>query len=104
MGLHKRGEGFGQTLGFYDVGGGPYLMLPIFDPSDLHDTDGLVADYVDECQVNYLSVPQAGGDHPEIIALCMVDRRYSTSSHYGQMDSPFEHEKLCYIYTEARKL
>ncbi|MCR3841901.1 VacJ family lipoprotein, partial [Pseudomonas aeruginosa] len=44
------------------------------------------------------------GDHPEITALRVVDRRYNTSFRYGQMNSPFEYEKLRYIYTEARKL
>ena len=104
MGLHKRSEDFGQTLGFYGVGGGPYLMLPILGPSNLRDTGGLVVDYVGEYQVNYLNVPQASGDHPEITALRVVDRRYNTSFRYGQMNSPFEYEKLRYIYTEARKL
>lgn len=104
MGLHKRSEDFGQTLGFYGVGGGPYLMLPILGPSNLRDTGGLVVDYVGEYQVNYLNVPQASGDHPEITALRVVDRRYNTSFSYGQMNSPFEYEKLRYIYTEARKL
>ena len=102
MGLHKRSEDFGQTLGFYGVGGG--LMLPILGPSNLRDTGGLVVDYVGEYQVNYLNVPQASGDHPEITALRVVDRRYNTSFRYGQMNSPFEYEKLRYIYTEARKL
>lgn len=104
MGLHKRSEDFGQTLGFYGVGSGPYLVLPILGPSNLRDTGGLVVDYVGEYQVNYLNVPQASGDHPEITALRVVDRRYNTSFRYGQMNSPFEYEKLRYIYTEARKL
>ncbi|HCH0431538.1 TPA: VacJ family lipoprotein [Pseudomonas aeruginosa] len=101
MGLHKRSEDFGQTLGFYGVGSGPYLVLPILGPSNLRDTGGLVVDYVGEYQVNYLNVPQTSGDHPEITALRVVDRRYNTSFRYGQMNSPFEYEKLRYIYTEA---
>ena len=32
------------------------------------------------------------------------DKRYNTSFRYGQFDSPFEYDKLRYIYTEARKL
>lgn len=86
------------------MGSGPYLVLPILGPSNLRDTGGLVVDYVGEYQVNYLNVPQASGDHPEITALRVVDKRYNTSFRYGQMNSPFEYEKLRYIYTEARKL
>ena len=39
---HK--EDFGQTLGTYGVGGGPYLMLPILGPSNLRDATGKVVD------------------------------------------------------------
>lgn len=37
-------EDFGQTLGYYHVGTGPYLVLPIFGPSNIRDGIGLVAD------------------------------------------------------------
>ncbi|MGV8268039.1 MlaA family lipoprotein, partial [Pseudomonas aeruginosa] len=67
-------------------------------------TGGLGVDYVGEDQGNDLNVLQAIGDPPEITALRVVDRRYNTSFRYGQVNSPFEYEKLRYIYTEARKL
>ena len=37
-------EDFGQTLGYYGVGAGPYLVLPIIGPSNLRDTAGRVVD------------------------------------------------------------
>ena len=37
MGLQKHDEDFGQTLGYWGVGSGPYLMLPFFGPSSLRD-------------------------------------------------------------------
>jgi phospholipid-binding lipoprotein MlaA len=37
-------EDFGQTLGYWGVGTGPYLMLPLFGPSNVRDTVGRVAD------------------------------------------------------------
>ncbi len=40
----KKDEDFGQTLGFYHVGQGPYLILPFLGPSSLRDAGGLVAD------------------------------------------------------------
>lgn len=36
-GLEKRNEDFGQTLGYWGVGSGPYLMLPFIGPSSLRD-------------------------------------------------------------------
>ncbi len=44
MGLFKRDEDFGQTLGKWGVGNGPYLVLPIFGPSSLRDAGGLAFD------------------------------------------------------------
>jgi phospholipid-binding lipoprotein MlaA len=42
--LKKHNEDFGQTLGKWGVGNGPYLVLPILGPSTLRDTAG---DYLD---------------------------------------------------------
>lgn len=44
MGLHKHNEDFGQTLGRWGVGNGPYLVLPFFGPSSFRDGAGLVVD------------------------------------------------------------
>lgn len=44
--LEKHHEDFGQTLGYWGMGPGPYLMLPILGPSDLRDSAGLVVDTV----------------------------------------------------------
>jgi phospholipid-binding lipoprotein MlaA len=43
-GLLKNDEDFGQTLGRWGVGPGPYMVLPLFGPSTLRDTFGLAAD------------------------------------------------------------
>lgn len=45
MDLPKHNEDFGQTLGRWGVGNGPYLVLPLLGPSNLRDTVGLVVDY-----------------------------------------------------------
>lgn len=37
MGLEKRREDFGQTLGYWGVQPGPYVVLPLFGPSTLRD-------------------------------------------------------------------
>ncbi len=37
-------EDFGQTLGYWGVGSGPYFVLPILGPSSVRDTIGLIAD------------------------------------------------------------
>ncbi len=42
MGLEKNDEDFGQTLGVWGVGPGPYLVLPLFGPSSGRDAVGRV--------------------------------------------------------------
>ena len=37
MGIEKRREDFGQTLGYWGVQPGPYVVLPLFGPSTLRD-------------------------------------------------------------------
>ncbi len=43
-GLENNDEDFGQTLGHWGVPPGPYLVLPIFGPSNPRDAVGRVAD------------------------------------------------------------
>ena len=44
LGLEKQNEDFGQTLGFYGVSPGPYLVLPLLGPSSARDLGGLPID------------------------------------------------------------
>lgn len=43
-GLYKNEEDFGQTLGSWGIGSGPYVMLPVFGASNVRDSFGLVLD------------------------------------------------------------
>ncbi len=49
MGLEKHHEDFGQTLGRWGIGTGPYLVLPILGPSTVRDAVGIygVEPYLD---------------------------------------------------------
>ncbi|RYY92054.1 MAG: VacJ family lipoprotein [Comamonadaceae bacterium] len=44
LNIDRHREDFGQTLGAWGVGAGPYLMLPVFGPSTLRDTLALPID------------------------------------------------------------
>ncbi len=44
FGLETPDEDFGQTLGVYGVGPGPYLILPFFPPFTLRDAVGFATD------------------------------------------------------------
>ena len=43
-GIEKHDEDFGQTLGYWGMESGPYVVLPFFGPSSVRDTGGLVVD------------------------------------------------------------
>jgi phospholipid-binding lipoprotein MlaA len=40
LGLEKHNEDFGQTLGYWGIGSGPYLVLPFLGPSSVRDAVG----------------------------------------------------------------
>lgn len=43
-GFRKNTEDFGQSLAYWGVGSGPYMMLPIFGASSVRDSFGLLID------------------------------------------------------------
>ncbi len=48
LGLERSAsEDFGQTLGYWGLGSGPYLVLPLLGPSTLRDATGLALDLKD---------------------------------------------------------
>lgn len=46
MGLEKHDEDFGQTLGYWGIGPGPYLVWPVIGPSSVRDTAGFGVDWI----------------------------------------------------------
>ena len=57
MGLEKHYEDFGQTLGWWGVLPGPYLVLPFFGPSSLRDGP---ARFVDPARYYYPAIEPEG--------------------------------------------
>jgi phospholipid-binding lipoprotein MlaA len=53
--LPKHDEDFGQTLGFWGIPSGPYLVLPFFGPSSPRDTIGLIGDALMD-PITYVSI------------------------------------------------
>ena len=46
IGLEEKEEDYGQTLATWGVGDGFYVVLPIFGPSNVRDTTGMVLTYI----------------------------------------------------------
>ena len=110
FGIHRQDEDFGQTLGFYGVGHGPYLVLPVFGPSNLRDTTGLVVDsVVYSVMINEL-VDQADMQTGEedklkwgLTVLSAIDTRHRTPFRYYGTGSPFEYDLVRMLYTKQRE-
>jgi len=45
-GFQKHHADFGQTLGYWGIGSGPYLVLPLLGPSSVRDSVGLYTDTI----------------------------------------------------------
>ncbi len=45
IGLEQKQEDFGQTLATWGIGDGFYIVLPIFGPSNVRDTAGMILTY-----------------------------------------------------------
>lgn len=104
MGLPQQSEDFGQTLGFYRVPPGPYLVIPFLGPSNLRDATGQGVDWAMEDYVEFLNNREIKNNNPSIYALQAVDLRYQNDFRYGALDSPFEYSQVRYLYTKFREL
>jgi phospholipid-binding lipoprotein MlaA len=73
--IPKHNEDFGQTLGYWGVGSGAYLVLPILGPSSVRDTTGLVVDVSTSDPITYLHNIGEIRTYNQIRAVQLVDRR-----------------------------
>ncbi|MEY4651738.1 MAG: hypothetical protein RI884_319 [Pseudomonadota bacterium] len=70
-GLERHREDFGQTLGYWGVPSGPYLVLPLLGPSTVRDATGLLADRRGDLVREF----DPEGTRTGLLALRIVDTR-----------------------------
>lgn len=103
-GMFRQTEDFGQTLGHYGVGNGPYLVLPLLGPSNLRDTTGFVGDTL---AFNNFGPPAWLDDDDVSLGFTIVsaiDKRRRMPFRYYGSGSPFEYERIRMLYTKKREL
>ncbi|MGA0570192.1 MlaA family lipoprotein [Variovorax sp. VNK109] len=63
LGIERHREDFGQTLGYWGVPSGPYLVLPILGPSTVRDTAALPVDLKGDLldQVDHIPTRNSAG-------------------------------------------
>jgi phospholipid-binding lipoprotein MlaA len=109
-GIERENEDFGQTLGFYGLGPGPYLVLPILGPSNVRDTAGLAVDTLVYSLMMQELIGLTGMDSPEddilnysLSAIYAIDKRHNESFRYFMTGSPFEYDLVRRLYLLKRE-
>ena len=102
LGLNEQDEDFGQTLGYWGVDAGPYLVLPLLGPSSLRDAGGSLFDTA----LHQLTVSEMGLKTEEEMALNLlraIDSRAQVPFKYYGTGSAFEYEKMKLLYMKYRE-
>jgi phospholipid-binding lipoprotein MlaA len=109
-GLERENEDFGQTLGFYGVGQGPYLVIPLLGPSTVRDGAGLAVDWVVYSLTTSELIGLLNLDSPEedilswgISTIYVIDKRHNESFRYFMTGSPFEYDLIRKLYLLKRE-
>lgn len=107
-GLEKHDEDFGQTLGYWGVGTGAYLMLPLLGPSNGRDLIGRGVDYFSAPQYY---VQQNNTDEDEIFygvtALNLISLRTQLMSADSLIDGaidPYIFVRTAYLQNRLNKV
>lgn len=109
MGLKRQHGDFGQTLGRWNVGAGPYLILPVLGPSTVRGTGGLAVDAGIRYAALYAIDPLGNVDHGDAIltgvsVLEAVDTRHRVPFRYYESGYPFEYDFLRFLYCKWDEL
>jgi phospholipid-binding lipoprotein MlaA len=103
-GIPAAPEDFGETLGHWGAGPGPFLVIPIFGPSNVRDGTGLVADGLAFYYALPAEVTSSIAYYVVSYGLRPIDLRYQNAFRYYGTGSPFEYDLVRFLYTEKRKL
>ena len=104
-GIPEHREDFGQTLGWWGVPPGAYLVLPVLGPSDVRDAGGTAADTAATGAIPGVSTVFATVYFdPAIYGLYAVDQRSQIPFRYYRSGSAFEYDLVRFLYTQKRRL
>jgi phospholipid-binding lipoprotein MlaA len=109
FGLERHDEDFGKTLGYWGADSGPYLVLPLFGPSSVRDTGGLVVDTAIRYGIYTGIDPFANTGNSFAISagittLDAIDTRHQQSFRYYDSGYPFEYYMVRFFYHEKREI
>jgi len=99
-GIPYEPEDFGQTLGVWGVGNGPYVVIPILGPSTVRDTAGMVVDsFADPVRIymfshdlewlHYTRITVSAIDQREELLDVIDDLRANSFDYYAAIRSAY---------------
>ena len=97
-------EDFGQTLGHWGVGTGPYLVLPVMGPSNVRDGIGKGVDWITLTSIRNWALDLDTWQVWTWGILGAIDQRAHVPFLYYGTGSPFEYELVRMLYTTKRQL
>lgn len=109
FGLPAQREDFGQTLGYWGVGTGPYLVLPVAGPHTVRSATGLAADwgmfYAAWAAIDPFGNMAHGTAYDwGLTGLDLIDKRHQESFRYYDSGYPFEYYMVRFLYRQKREL
>lgn len=106
--IPHRKEDFGQTLGFWGVGNGAYLVLPLLGPSSLRDVTGLTVDTLTTDPITYTHNIGQIRLHNQLRAAQLVDKRTQLLEAGDLVDSasldPYSFMRDAYLQRRANQV
>ena len=111
FGMKRQNEDFGQTLGVWGVGSGPYLVIPALGPGTVRSAGGFVVDTAIHSGIRTAldlpdSVSEEHGDEIQtgVTVLKTIDNRHQQPFRYLDNGYPFEYELVRYFYRQSREM
>lgn len=104
MGIPQHKEDFGQTLGRWGAGPGPYLVLPLLGPSSLRDGVGAGVDWYVNNRLREEIFGLETWQEWAWTTLFVLDTRANVAFRYYETGTPFEYRMVRMLYTAKRRL
>jgi phospholipid-binding lipoprotein MlaA len=104
MGIPRHQEDFGQTLGYWGVPSGPYLVLPILGPSSARDGVGIGVDWFARGEIRDRATDLETWQEWTWSVVDALDTRAHIPFRYYETGPPFEYDWVKLLYTTKREL
>jgi phospholipid-binding lipoprotein MlaA len=104
MQIPRHQEDLGQTLGYWGVGSGPYLVLPIYGPTSVRDAFGQGVDWFVRAEIQDSVTDLETWQQWTLTGLNAVDTRAKIPFRYFENGTTFEYNWVRLLSTTQREM